>query len=102
MKFIPAEEGQVLHRLELTRRNLEILLAKLDDPLSKRQLVDPDWHVIVGATEEHDQSITVETTKGYFVPGAGQCVEVVPVENEAHYATREPGAMYMPSTKETI
>lgn len=97
MKFIPAEDGQVLHRLELTRRNLEVLLAKLDDPLSKRQLVDPDWHVIVAATEDH-----IETDKGYFVPGAGQCVEVVPVENEVHYADRAPGAMYMPSTGETL
>ncbi len=64
MKFIPAEDGQVLHRLELSRRNLEILLAKLDDPLSKRQLVDPDWHIVVAATED-----AVETDKGYFVPG---------------------------------
>lgn len=97
MKFIPAEDGQVLHRLELSRRNLEILLAKLDDPMSKRQLVDPDWHIIVAATED-----AVETDKGYFVPGHGQCVEVVPVENEVHYADRAPGAMYMPSTKETL
>lgn len=98
MKFIPAEDGQVLHRLELSRRNLEILLAKLDDPLSKRQLVDPDWHIVVAATEDG----TVETDKGYFVPGAGQCVEVVPVENEDHYADRAPGAMYMPSTGQTV
>lgn len=97
MKFIPAENGQILHRLELTRHNLEVLLAKLDDPLSQRKLVDPDWHVLIEATEEH-----VETTKGYFVPGAGQCVEVVPVENDVHYTNRKPGEMYMPSTGETI
>lgn len=97
MKFIPAEEGQVLHRLELTRRNLEILLAKLDDPLSARSLKDPDWHIVVTATEDH-----VETDKGMFFPGNGQCVEVVPVENEVHYANRQPGAMYMPSTGETL
>ena len=84
MKFIPAENGQVLHRLELTRRNLQVLLAKLDDPLSKRTLADPDWHIIVSATE------------------SDQCVEVVPVENDVHYADREPGKMYMPSSGETI
>lgn len=98
MKFTPAENGLVLHRLELTRRNLETLLAKLDDPLSKRSLVDPDWHIIVSASEDG----TVETTRGMFVPGFGQCVEVVPVENDQHYADRQPGAVYMPSTKETI
>lgn len=98
MKFIPAEDGQVLHRLELTRRNLEILLAKLDDPLSKRTLVDPDWHIIVTATEDG----IVETDRGYFVPGRGQCVEVVPVENEVHYANREPGKMVLPSTGEVL
>lgn len=97
MKFTPAEEGQVLHRLELTRRNLEALLAKLDDPLSKRALVDPDWHIVVNATEDG----IVETDKGLFVPGFGQCVEVVPVENEAHYKDRAPGEVYMPSTGET-
>jgi hypothetical protein len=73
MKFIPAPEGYKLHRLELTRRNLEALLKKLDDPLSARALLDPDTTIIVSA-----------------------------VENEAHYADREPGAIYMPSTGETL
>ena len=97
MKFIPAEDGQVLHKLELTRRNLEVLLAKLDDPLSHAALKDPDWHIVVNAVEDH-----VETDKGFFVPGHGQCVEVVPVENDVHYANRAPGPMYMPSSGETI
>lgn len=106
MKFIPAEDGQVLHRLELTRRNLETLLAKLDDPLSNRKLIDPDWHIIVGAEEEYHPdgscTIPIETEEGVIVPGAGECVFVVPVENEVHYADREPGAVYMPSTGETL
>ena len=38
MKFIDGE----IPVLELTRRNLETLLAKLDDPLSARTLLDPD------------------------------------------------------------
>jgi hypothetical protein len=80
MKFVPAGEGRKLHRLELSRRNLEILLKKLDDPLSGVGLVDPDNRIIVGAVETHD------------------CLEIVPVENETHYSDRAPGAMYMPST----
>lgn len=74
MKFTPALEGErLLHKIELTRRNLEVLLAKLDDPLSARTLVDPDWQISVHA-----------------------------VENEEHYASREPGEMFMPSTGETL
>lgn len=57
--------------LELTRRNLETLLAKLDDPLSARRLVDPDNRV-----------------------------EVRAVEDIEHYSDRPPGTVYMPSTGE--
>jgi hypothetical protein len=74
MKFVPADEGCKLHRLELSRRNLEILLRKLDDPLSGVGLVDPDNRIIVGAVETHD------------------CLEIVPVENEAHYSDRAAGS----------
>jgi hypothetical protein len=59
--------------LELTRRNLETLLMKLDDPLSHRTLLDPDGVILVRA-----------------------------VENEAHYAAREPGPIFMPSTGELL
>lgn len=38
--------------LELTRRNLEGLLAKLDDPNSARTLIDPDWVIEVKAVED--------------------------------------------------
>ena len=57
--------------VELTRRNLETLLAKLDDPLSQRTLVDPDDSIAVRA-----------------------------VENDDHYKAqdREPGVVYMPSS----
>lgn len=57
--------------VELTRRNLEALLAKLDDPLSARMLIDPDRRIAVRA-----------------------------VENDAHYSDRAPGAVYMPTTGE--
>ena len=59
--------------IELTRRNLETLLAKLDDPLSVRTLCDGETGFAVTA-----------------------------VENEAHYANRPPGHVYMPSTGETL
>lgn len=51
--------------LELSRRNLETLLEKLDDPNSKRTLMDPD-----------------------------QMIWVVAVENEEHYKDRSPGVTY--------
>lgn len=72
MKFIPDEIG-AMHTLELTRHNLQVLLAKLDDPLSKRTLIDPDW-----------------------------MIRVVAVENEQHYSGREPGEVYMPTSGERL
>jgi hypothetical protein len=64
VKHVPGE-----HRIELTRRNLEVLLAKLDDPASARTLCDG--------------------TTGFAVTA---------VENEAHYANRAPGEVYMPTS----
>ncbi len=69
MKFDPTAEPWPV--LELTRRNLETLLAKLDDPISKRALIDGDHTILVVAVEDSD-----------------------------HYKTREPGVVYMPSTGE--
>lgn len=70
MKFIPSNSDKA-PTLELTRRNLETLLAKLDDPLSQRTLLDPDDKVYVRA-----------------------------VEDDQHYGDREPGPVYMPSAGE--
>lgn len=67
MRFI---EGEV-PTVELTRRNLTTLLAKLDDPLSHRTLLCPDSKVYVKA-----------------------------VEDQEHYAERAPGIIYMPSSGE--
>lgn len=47
------------------------LLAKLDDPLSYRTLIDDEHKIAVRA-----------------------------VEDDAHYKTRAPGVVYMPSTRE--
>jgi hypothetical protein len=67
VKYIP--EGRGLPVLELTRRNLETLLAKLDDPDSARTLLSPQG------------------------PGL-RLIAVVAVEDDAHYADRAPGATY--------
>lgn len=67
MKFIDGDPPTV----ELTRRNLTALLAKLDDPLSARTLRDGEDRVAVKA-----------------------------VEDDEHYKTRPPGEVYMPSTGE--
>lgn len=55
--------------IELTRRNLMVLLAKLDDPDSQRTLIDPDGMIAVRA-----------------------------VEDAEHYADREPGPMLVGGT----
>lgn len=68
MKYI---DDKTLPTLELSRRNLETLLAKLDDPLSARTLIDPDHRIAVMA-----------------------------VENDEHYHDRRPGPVYMPSKGE--
>ncbi|WNM73881.1 hypothetical protein SEA_HOLT_51 [Mycobacterium Phage Holt] len=69
MKYIENSLGKPI--LELTRRNLETLLRKLDDPLSARTLLCPGGNIYVRAVEDDD-----------------------------HYAEREPGRIYMPSTGE--
>jgi hypothetical protein len=62
--------------LELSRRNLEVLLAKLDDPASARTLMK--------------------------VSEDGDIVRVIAVENEHHYSDRPPGAVYMPTSGEML
>ncbi len=52
--------------VELSRRNLEVLLAKLDDKASVRTIIKVDK---IGT------------------------VTVIAVENEKHYSDRQPGAM---------
>lgn len=72
MKYIPAVDQTDLPTLELTRRNLQALLDKLDDPMSARSLIDGERKIVVTS-----------------------------VEDDAHYKTRRPGEVYMPSTGET-
>ena len=67
MKYIPNGYDK-LPVVELTRRNLTVLLAKLDDPASARTIIDGEGHVAVRA-----------------------------VEDAEHYKTRPAGVMYMPT-----
>lgn len=70
MKFIESVKGSAhVGVLELSRRNLEALLAKLDDPNSARTLIDPDRKIVVRS-----------------------------VENAEHYSDRPPGEVYMPTS----
>jgi hypothetical protein len=73
MEFTRTDKG---FRLELSRRNLEVLLAKLGDPISARTLIK--------VSEE------------------GDVVEVVAVENADHYSDRPPGVMFMPTSGEML
>jgi hypothetical protein len=63
MKIVKTDHGMVV--VELTRRNLETLLEKFDDPNSVKSLLSPCRSAMV-----------------------------VAVENEEHYSDREPGRIY--------
>jgi hypothetical protein len=69
--FASEEEKEIIG-VELTRRNLEVLLAKLDMPDSARTIIDPTDTIFVRA-----------------------------VENEVHYANRAPGPMLVHGELET-
>lgn len=72
MKFIEAAESEwAMPTIELTRRNLQVLLAKLEDPESARTIAN----------------------NGYAVTA---------VEDDKHYADRQPGEMILPSTQTYI
>ncbi len=70
MRYIAKTEAG-MPMLELSRRNLQALLDKLDDPKSARMLVDPD-----------------------------RLIAVVAVEDDEHYSDRAPGVVFMPSSGE--
>lgn len=94
MKFVEAEESVTgLPTIELTRRNLEILLAKLVDPLSQRTIVK-DGYAVHAVENLPDPYLTL-IADGHAVTAVG---------NDEHYAKegRPPGEMFMPSTGETI
>lgn len=69
MKFI--DDGSGFPTVELSRRNIESLLLKLDDPLSARTLIDSERRIAVRAVEDGE-----------------------------HYGDRAAGAVYMPTSRE--
>lgn len=126
MKVIDNETG--CRVIELTRRNLQALLAKLDDPLSARALVDPDEKILVRAVEsasDRGDSIAraalaaegmVELTRDELqtlvagldnptpgdtdMPASQGAIVVRAVDDVAHYRDRAPGAIWMPTRGE--
>lgn len=100
--------------LELTERNVLALTAKLDDPLSARTLRSPCHQVLVTAVESAGAGEAVAApgtvpltrnqlaelgTVGATMRVAG--VTVVSVDDAAHYADRDPGVVFMPSSGES-
>lgn len=109
MKWIPDT-----NTLELSARNVTALTDKLDDELSARSIGSPCGAVIAQAVEDGHRSatagteavvqltrseLTVLATEGATVTVGA--VTVVAVPDAAHYKTRAPGAVFMPSTGET-
>lgn len=73
MKYVQEAGDYGVPTVELTRRNLLGLLAKLDDPASMRTIIDGEHTIAVKA-----------------------------VEDEEHYADRPAGEMYMPTSGLTV
>jgi hypothetical protein len=65
------EQKHLWCSLELTRRNLQALLDKLDDPASVKTLIDKDNRIAV-----------------------------IAVDDDAHYSDRQPGEVFMPTSGE--
>lgn len=126
MKYVDNENGCCV--VELTRRNLLALLAKLDDPLSARALIDPDDKILVRAVESsgdrgdavaqaalvaegvveltRDELQTLvagleDPTSGNIdMPVSQGTIVVRAVDDDAHYRNRAPGVVWMPSSGE--
>ncbi|MGV0680337.1 hypothetical protein ABQE62_29435 [Mycolicibacterium fortuitum] len=126
MKVIDNETG--CRVIELTRRNLQALLAKLDDPLSARALVHPDDKILVRAVESsgdrgdavaqaalaaegvveltRDELQTLVAGLDNSIPGETDmpvshgAIVVRAVDDDAHYRNRAPGVVWMPSSGE--
>lgn len=121
VKYISAENGRPV--IELTRRNVSALLAKLDDPLSSRSLIDGEGRILVRAIEEEDRAggemaparlsegvleLTRRDLEGLLaaldqpglatsILGGGAGIVVRAVEDGAHYRDRPPGRVWLPS-----
>lgn len=78
MRYVAPKDDKPA-RLELSRRNLETLLAKLDDPASVRTL-----------------------TKQEDAVDGDEVIQVSAVEDDAHYSSRAPGEVYMPTSGERL
>lgn len=64
MRYI---DSPIVPVVELTRRNLQALLDKLDDPLSARTLIDGERQIMVRAVED---PLEAPHRKGAPTPGA--------------------------------
>ena len=91
--------------LELTTRNIDALLMKLDDPLSVRTLSKDGLAVTAVESRENvtrkpsqvfiDRDGLVRIRQGQMLDVDGVFVLWVP--DDAHYSDRAPGEVYMPS-----
>ncbi len=121
MKYISAENGRPV--IELTRRNISALLAKISDPLSSRSLIDGQGRILVSEIVEQDRTddqaarallsegvleLTRQDLEGLLAalnqPGlatsilsGGAGIVVRAVEDDAHYHDRPPGRVWLPS-----
>ncbi|WP_142277533.1 hypothetical protein [Mycobacterium timonense] len=126
MKYISDESGRRV--VELTQRNLLVLLAKLDVPLSSQALIDGEGRILVRAIENEarpdDATARARLSEGVVEltrsdietllaalshPGqdatlvrGGSEIVVRAVENTEHYRDRPPGRVWMPSSGQEL
>jgi hypothetical protein len=84
-------EGDRLIGLELTRRNLETLLAKLDRNARRHETGEEESAVIITKTVDFNGAteVAVPIVRVYY-----DTLYVHGVENDAHYADRPAGGMH--------
>lgn len=105
------------HILELTERNLNALLDKLDDPRSARMLQSGDGQATVQAVETTTvEKVAAAAAEGVVTVTRAQLahlatesttvtvagITVVAVPDAAHYSSRPSGTVVMPTSGEVL
>lgn len=82
MKFKPEKGSYGVPTLELTRRNLEVLLEKLDMEGSRRTIVDPDHKIAVTAVENKEHYARENRRPGAMLRAGGMDFGDPPVSEQ--------------------
>lgn len=110
---------EVTCTLELSERNVAMLIVKLGDPLSVRMIQTGCGRIIARAIADEDldvSQVSPAVAEGVVTLTASELerlstvgtsvvvadVTVISVLNSKHYGDRPPGAMYMPTSGDIL